>query len=334
MHADCILVVEDGMIVESGRHEELLRKGGRYASFYRLQLKEQASDQRAGRRSRLTADARRTTEITSRSLIVHYRPPRYRALTAVARRIHLAPPDPHASLMSTDTKSYVIAPPPQAALAVAGTDKLFPVRRLWCVGRNYVEHIKEMGQDVREPPFFFAKPADAIVPDGGTVPYPSLTKDMHHEVELVVALKSGGRNIPTERALACIYGYGVGIDLTRRDLQIASRDIKRPWEIGKAFDHSAPCGALKPASEIGHPSKGRIVLKVNGKVRQDGDLNQMIWNVPEIISKLSEMVELAAGDIIMTGTPSGVAATVAGDKIECEIEGVGKLNVTIGQPLK
>ncbi len=238
--------------------------------------------------------------------------------------------------MNTDAQEqkYVIAPPPQPALAVAGTDKLFPVRRLWCVGRNYAEHIKEMGHDVREPPFFFAKPADAIVPDGGTVPYPSLTKDMHHEVELVVALQSGGRNIPTDKALARIYGYGVGIDLTRRDLQIASRDIKRPWEIGKAFDHSAPCGALAPAAVIGHPSKGRIVLRVNGKVRQDGDLTQMIWNVPEIISKLSEMVALAAGDIIMTGTPSGVAATVAGDRIECEIEGVGKLAVTIGAPLK
>jgi fumarylpyruvate hydrolase len=236
--------------------------------------------------------------------------------------------------MATDAQQYVIDPPPQPALAVAGTDKLFPVRRLWCVGRNYVEHIKEMGQDVREPPFFFAKPADAIVPDGGTVPYPSLTKDMHHEVELVVALKSGGRNIATDKALACIYGYGVGIDLTRRDLQIASRDIKRPWEIGKAFDHSAPCGTLTPAATIGHPSKGRIMLKVNGNVRQDGDLNQLIWNVPEIISKLSEMVALEAGDIIMTGTPSGVAATVAGDKIECEVEGVGKLTVTIGPPLK
>ena len=236
--------------------------------------------------------------------------------------------------MATDAQQYVIDPPPQPALAIAGTDKLFPVRRLWCVGRNYVEHIKEMGQDVREPPFFFAKPADAIVPDGGTVPYPSLTKDMHHEVELVVALKSGGRNIATDKALACIYGYGVGIDLTRRDLQIASRDIKRPWEIGKAFDHSAPCGTLTPAATIGHPSKGRIMLKVNGNVRQDGDLNQLIWNVPEIISKLSEMVALEAGDIIMTGTPSGVAATVAGDKIECEVEGVGKLTVTIGKPAK
>src|SRR5579863_7774118 len=236
--------------------------------------------------------------------------------------------------MSTQTNNYVIAPPPQAILAVAGTDKLFPVRRLWCVGRNYVEHIKEMGQDVREPPFFFAKPADAIVPDGGTVPYPSLTKDMHHEVELVVALKSGGRNIPVAKANDCIYGYGVGIDLTRRDLQIASRDIKRPWEIGKAFDYSAPCGPLRAVNEIAHPEKGRITLKVNGKVRQDGNLDQMIWNVPEVISKLSEMVELAAGDIILTGTPSGVAATVAGDKIECEVEGVGTLKVTIGPPLK
>ena len=236
--------------------------------------------------------------------------------------------------MSTDGKTYVIPHPPQAAIPIAGTSKYFPVRRLWCVGRNYVEHIKEMRQDVREPPFFFAKPADALVADGGTVPYPSLTKDMHHEVELVVALKGGGRNIKTEKALDCIYGYGVGIDLTRRDLQIASRDIKRPWEIGKAFDHSAPCGPLRDAAEIGHPSKGRITLKVNGKVRQDGDLGQMIWNVPEIISKLSEMVELAPGDIIMTGTPSGVAATVAGDKIECEIEGVGTLHVNIGEPLK
>ena len=229
---------------------------------------------------------------------------------------------------------YVIPPPPQPALAVAGSSEKFPVRRIWCVGRNYLEHIREMGQDEREPPFFFAKPADALVPDNGTAPYPSLTKDMHHEVELVVALKSGGRNIPVNRADDCIYGYGVGIDLTRRDLQIASRDIKRPWEIGKAFDASAPCGPLRPAAEIGHPTKGRITLTCNGKVRQDGDLDQMIWNVPEIIANLSEMVELAPGDIIMTGTPSGVAATVPGDKLECEIEGVGKLTVTIGPPAK
>ena len=236
--------------------------------------------------------------------------------------------------MNMSDKRYVITPPPQPALTIAGSAELFPVRRIWCVGRNYLEHIKEMGQDEREPPFFFAKPADAIVPDGGTAPYPSLTKDMHHEVELVVALKSGGRNIKPERAFDHVYGYGVGIDLTRRDLQIASRDIKRPWEIGKAFDASAPCGPLQPASKTGHPKKGSIMLKCNGKVRQDGDLAQMIWNVPEIIGKLSEMVALAPGDIIMTGTPSGVAATVPSDKLECEIEGVGKLTVTIGQPLK
>jgi fumarylpyruvate hydrolase len=229
---------------------------------------------------------------------------------------------------------YVIPPPPQATIAVAETDKVFPVRRIWCVGRNYIEHIREMGQDERAPPFFFAKPADAIVPDGGTVPYPSLTKDMHHEVELVVALKSGGRKIPVDKANDCIFGYAVGIDLTRRDLQIASRDVKRPWEVGKAFDASAPCGPLIPATKIGHPTGGKIILKVNGQVRQDGDLNQMIWNIPETISKLSEMVALEAGDIIMTGTPSGVAATVAGDKIECEVEGIGKLSVTIGPSLK
>jgi fumarylpyruvate hydrolase len=236
--------------------------------------------------------------------------------------------------MSANDSRYVIPQPPQPVIVIAGSDKFFPVRRIWCVGRNYVEHIREMGQDERAPPFYFAKPADAIVPDGATIPYPPLTKDMHHEVELVVALKSGGRNIKLEKALETIYGYGVGIDLTRRDLQIASRDQKRPWEIGKAFDASAPCGALRPASEIGHPKKGRITLKANGKVRQDGDLEQMIWNVPEVIANLSEQVELAAGDIIMTGTPAGVAATVPGDKLECEIEGVGKLTVTIGPPAK
>lgn len=234
--------------------------------------------------------------------------------------------------MSAEDGRYVIPPPPQASLAVAGSAKAFPVRRIWCVGRNYIEHIREMGNDEREPPFFFAKPADAIVPDGGKVPYPPLTKDLHFEVELVVALRSGGRNIAPERALDHVYGYGVGIDLTRRDLQIASRNIKRPWEIGKAFDHAAPCGALRPATEIGHPKKGRISLKVNGEVKQDGDLEQMIWNVPEIIAQLSQSVALGAGDIIMTGTPAGVGATVAGDRLECEVEGIGKLTVTMTQP--
>jgi fumarylpyruvate hydrolase len=230
--------------------------------------------------------------------------------------------------------SFIVPAPAQPSLPVVGETKSFPVRRIWCVGRNYLEHIREMGNDERAPPFFFAKHADMLEPDGAIIPYPPLTKDLHHEVELVVAMKSGGLNISADKALDHVYGYGVGIDLTRRDLQIASRDVKRPWEVGKAFDNSAPCGPLMPASKIGHPAKAKITLKVNGKIRQDGDLDQMIWNVPETISKLSEMVALEAGDIIMTGTPSGVAATVAGDKIECEVEGVGKLSVTIGPPLK
>jgi fumarylpyruvate hydrolase len=230
--------------------------------------------------------------------------------------------------------NYVIPPSPQPTIPVAGSDKVFPVRRIWCVGRNYVEHIREMGQDERLPPFYFAKFADMIVQDGGTVPYPSLTKDMHHEVELVVALKSGGRNIPVEKANDAIYGYAVGIDLTRRDLQIASRDLKRPWEVGKSFDHSAPLGAVVPVEKTGYLTSGKIALKCNGKIRQDGDLNQLIWNVAEIIANLSTIVELQAGDVIMTGTPAGVAATVAGDTLECEIEKVGKLTVKIGQPAK
>lgn len=227
---------------------------------------------------------------------------------------------------------YVISPAARPVIAVAGTDRLFPVRRIWCVGRNYVEHIREMGQDERKPPFFFSKPADAIVPTEGTVAYPPLTKDLHHEVELVIALRSGGCNIAPGRALDCVFGYAVGIDLTRRDLQIAARDLKRPWEIGKAFDSSAPCGAIKPKPENGDVAKGRIVLRVNGAVRQDSNLDQMIWKVPEVISKLSEQVELAAGDIIMTGTPAGVGPVLVGDRIDCEIEGIGTLTITIGPP--
>ena len=230
--------------------------------------------------------------------------------------------------------SYVIPQPQQAVLAVAGSSQKFPVRRIWCVGRNYEEHIKEMGHDVRDPPFFFAKPSDAVVADGATIPYPSITKDYQHEVELVVAMKSGGRNIRADKALDHVWGYGVGLDMTRRDLQIASRKKERPWEVGKAFDNSAPCGPLVPADKVKDPNKGRISLKNNGTVKQDGDLSQMIWNVQEIIEKLSEMVELSAGDIIMTGTPAGVAACVAGDKLECEIEGIGKLTVSIGPAAK
>jgi fumarylpyruvate hydrolase len=217
-------------------------------------------------------------------------------------------------------------------MAVAGESKSFPIRRIWCVGRNYLEHIREMGNDERAPPFFFAKHADMVVADGATIPYPPLTKDFHHEVELVVALKSGGRNIAADKALDHVYGYAVGIDLTRRDLQGAAKKKERPWEIGKSFDHSAPCGALQPASKIGHLAKGRIWLSVNGTEKQTGDLSELIWSVPEIIAKLSEQVTLGAGDIILTGTPAGVGALVPGDKVECGVDGVGTLKVTIGKP--
>lgn len=226
--------------------------------------------------------------------------------------------------------STVIPAFPQPSLPVVGEAGVFPVRRIWCVGRNYLEHIREMGNDERDPPFFFAKHADMLAPEGAVIPYPPLTQDLHHEVELVVALKSGGLNIPTDKALDHVYGYAVGIDLTRRDLQLASRKMQRPWEVGKSFDHSAPCSAIQPAAKIGHPAKGKIWLSVNGAEKQTGDLSELIWNVPEIIWKLSQQVELADGDIIMTGTPAGVAAIVAGDNIECGVDGVGTLKVSIG----
>lgn len=233
--------------------------------------------------------------------------------------------------MSTSA-SFVIPAPPQASIAVAGESNSFPVRRIWCVGRNYLEHIREMGNDERAPPFFFAKHADMVVADGVSIPYPPLTKDFHHEVELVVALKSGGRNIPADKALDHVYGYAVGIDLTRRDLQGAAKKKERPWEIGKSFDQSAPCGALQPAAKIGHPAKGKIWLSVNGTEKQKGDLTELIWSVPEIIAKLSEQVTLDAGDIILTGTPAGVGALVPGDKVECGIDGIGTLKIAIGEP--
>ena len=225
--------------------------------------------------------------------------------------------------------AYIIDPPPIAAAPIKGSDKLFPVRRVYCIGRNYAAHAIEMGHDPnREPPFFFQKNPNNI-DFSGEFPYPSQTKDVHHEIELVVALSKGGTNIPIAKALDHVWGYAVGLDMTRRDLQGIAKEMGRPWEIGKAFEKSAPMGPIVPASEIGHPAAGKVELKVNGKTKQTGDLNQMIWKVPEMISYLSDYFELAAGDVIMTGTPSGVAAVVAGDTMEAAIDGVGTLTVKV-----
>jgi fumarylpyruvate hydrolase len=225
---------------------------------------------------------------------------------------------------------YVIEPPPPTAIPVADTSDLFPVRRIWCVGRNYAAHAREMGGDPnKEPPFFFAKSGDAVVLSGSTIPYPSATRNLHHEVELVVALKSGGQDLSPADALACVYGYAVGIDLTRRDLQELAKKSGRPWEIGKSFDRSAPIGLVHPASQTGHPTKGVVALKVNGQLKQSGDLSDMIWQVPDVLSHLSQLVRLEAGDLIFTGTPEGVGVLNPGDHVTAEIEGVGFLEIKI-----
>jgi len=227
--------------------------------------------------------------------------------------------------------SFVIPAWDLPSVPVSGSKDRFPVRRIWCVGRNYAAHIVEMGYDPnREEPFFFAKPADAIVQDGGTVPYPPQTKNLHYELEMVVALGKGGANVPVAKALDLVFGYGVGLDMTRRDLQFAARDRGRPWEMGKGWDHSAPCSALMPAAKIGHPAKGVIRLAVNGQVKQNSDLGAMIWKVPEMVSYLSALVALAPGDVIYSGTPDGVGPVVKGDKLHGEIEKVGTLDVAIG----
>ena len=224
---------------------------------------------------------------------------------------------------------YVIEIGDRPSLPVEGTDARFPVGRIYCVGRNYAEHAREMGHDPdREPPFFFMKAANSIVPSGSTIGYPVGTKDVHHEIEMVVAIGKGGKNIPVEKALDHVFGYGVGLDMTRRDIQGEAKKMGRPWEMGKSFDESAPISALKPAAKIGHPAKGAIWLKVNGQEKQKGDLAMQIWSVPEQINYLSNLITLQPGDLVFSGTPAGVGPIKPGDKLEGHVDGVGDLVVT------
>lgn len=224
---------------------------------------------------------------------------------------------------------YVIDPPAPSVVPVADGG-FFPVRRIFCVGRNYAEHAREMGHDPsREPPFFFTKPADALVISGAETPYPPATKDVHHEIELVVAIGREATGIAADAALEHVWGYAAGIDLTRRDLQAEAKKLGRPWDMAKGFDCSAPIGDLAPASRIGHPGNARITLAVNGTTRQDSDIADMIWSVPEAIAYLSTLVTLMPGDLIFTGTPAGVSAIVRGDRLEGEIQGVGTVGTTI-----
>ena len=226
---------------------------------------------------------------------------------------------------------YLFPPASQVSVPVAETELHFPVRRIFCVGRNYESHAREMDPNAkREAPFFFSKPADAIVPDGATVPYPSRTSDFHHEIELVVAIDRAGRDIPVARAGEHILGYAVGIDLTRRDLQSEARKAGRPWDLSKGFDHSAPISAICSAVAVGHMARGRIWLKVNGVMKQEADLSEMISKVPEVIAELSTLFELRPGDLIYTGTPAGVGPLKPGDRVEGGIDGLGTITITIG----
>jgi len=228
------------------------------------------------------------------------------------------------------SSGFVIAAPDQVSVPVWGTSDRFPVHRIYCVGRNYAAHAVEMGHDPdKEPPFFFQKSPSNLVTDGQNFPYPQATQDVHHEIELVVALSSGGRDIPLERAMDCVYGYAVGLDMTRRDIQADLKKMSRPWDAAKSFEHSAPCSEIVPAAEIGHPSRGAIWLKINDETRQEGDLDQLIWKIPEVIAHLSGLFELRAGDLIMSGTPSGVGPVHRGDKLHGYVEGVGELHCTV-----
>jgi fumarylpyruvate hydrolase len=231
--------------------------------------------------------------------------------------------------MTAPTIEFVFLPPPIPSVEIAGTKKRFPVHRIYCVGRNYAEHAREMGTDPKvEPPVFFTKPADAIIASGATIPYPPRTENFHYEVELVVAIGGAGRNILAGQAYGHVFGYAVGNDLTRRDLQGASKKKGLPWDTGKAFDASAPIAAIRPAS-LGHVERGRIWLSVNGETRQQSDVSEMIWGVPEIIAELSTLFELRAGDLIYTGTPAGVGPLKPEDRIECGVEGLETLRNTV-----
>jgi fumarylpyruvate hydrolase len=230
--------------------------------------------------------------------------------------------------------THVIKAPEPVAIPVAGSDQTFPANRIFCVGRNYAEHAREMGHDPdREPPFFFEKHTSSLLfapgPDGADFPYPQQTSDVHHEIELVVGLAKGGNDIPVERAYEHVWGYAVGIDMTRRDLQGVAKKMGRPWEVGKSFDHSAPIGMFHPLSEAGHMSEAHIRLDVNGEQRQIGDMNAMIWKIPETISYLSGLFTLQPGDLIMTGTPAGVGPVQKGDVLEGHINGLSSIKITV-----
>jgi len=219
--------------------------------------------------------------------------------------------------------------PPAVVLPVSKSTDSFPVRRVYCIGRNYAAHSIEMGHDPdREPPFFFQKNPNNL-DSSGQFPYPPKTSDVHHEIEMAVMLKSGGVNISLEQALDHVFGYALSLDMTRRDLQGEQKKMGRPWEIGKAFERSAPVGVIHTVDQVGHPDQGRVELKVNGDVKQEGDLNQMIWKVPEMISYLSDYFELAAGDVIMSGTPAGVGPVVKGDVMDVSIEGLGMMTIPV-----
>jgi fumarylpyruvate hydrolase len=227
-------------------------------------------------------------------------------------------------------EDYVIPAPAVASLAVRDSQQRFPIHRIYCVGRNYAAHAVEMGHDPdREPPFFFQKNPDNVLSAGNDFPYPDKSADVHYELELVVALARGGRDIPEADALDCVFGYAVGLDMTRRDLQGEAKKLGRPWDVGKAFDYSAPCTEIVPAASIGHPHSGGVWLEVNAELRQQGDLNQMIWKVPEIIAYLSGLFTLAPGDLIFSGTPAGVGAIVRGDRLRGGVDGVGELELSV-----